>query len=298
LGVSISKTSEITSHLDPKLPMIEADVGQIRQIVMNLIVNASDAIGEREGKIILRTGTIDAKRADLESAYMPEVPPEGKYIFIEVSDDGIGMDAETRARIFEPFFTTKMTGRGLGLAAVLGIVRGHHGVIDCDSELGKGTTFRVLLPVPVVVPKRGESNNGRKLLLKPVKGTVLIVDDDETVRLIARRIVEKMGFEVLLAVDGRDGLDVFREHARQITVVLLDMTMPRMNGDEALEHMRQIDSSVPIILTSGYNETEISGRFAGHGPAGFIQKPYRPRELYEKLASVLQLRNESGNQPR
>lgn len=297
LRVSISKTAEIACHLDPELPMIEADVGQIRQIVMNLIVNASDAIGEREGKITLRTGTIDAKRADLESAYMPEVPPEGKYIFIEVSDDGIGMDAETRSRIFEPFFTTKMTGRGLGLAAVLGIVRGHHGAIECDSQLGKGTTFRVLLPVPAVVPNPAERNNGRKLTLKSVKGTVLIVDDDETVRLIACRIVERMGFQVLLAVDGRDGLDVFREHARQITVVLLDMTMPRMNGDEALERMRQIDPSVPIILTSGYNETEISGRFAGNGPAGFIQKPYRPRELYEKLASVLQLRNEGGNQP-
>lgn len=287
LRVSMSKTATLRCELEPNLPIVEADAGQIRQIVMNLIVNASDAIGDREGTIRLRTGVMYADRTSLESSALPEIPAEGNYVFVEVADTGMGMDAETKSRIFDPFFTTKMTGRGLGLAAVQGIVRGHRGAIQCQSTPGKGTTFRVLLPISqsraeIQMPAR--SGNGSVVACK---GTVLIVDDDEMVRVVARRIIERAGYNVITAVDGRDGVEVFQAHAAEISVVLLDMTMPRLNGDEALKLMRQTEPNVRVILTSGYNETEISERFSGEGLAGFIQKPYRSRELLEKLQAVL-----------
>jgi len=290
LEVSVSKSAVLKYRFAPNLPPVEGDATQVRQVIMNLITNASDAIGERSGVISITTGMLWADHEYLAGAYLDGDLPEGDYAFIEVADTGEGMDAETQSRIFDPFFTTKFTGRGLGLAAVLGIVRGHRGAVKIYSEVGRGTTFKVLFPVLAVGPSaaekaaslesRGTSEeraNGRK---------ILVVDDDDTVRAVTRRILERSGFEVLLAVDGADGVETYRANPG-IDLVLLDMTMPRMDGEETFRELRRVDPDVRVILTSGYNEQDATDRFAGKGLAGFIQKPYRPQELMERIFATL-----------
>jgi CheY-like chemotaxis protein len=259
----------------------------VRQIVMNLITNASDAIGARSGVITIRTGVteIDSRSRD---DYVGGVPPDGTFVFLEVSDTGCGMDQDTQHNIFDPFFTTKFTGRGLGLAAVLGIVRGHHGAISVTSAVGKGTTFRVLfLPrAEGTVPLAEAAENAGGSVWQGT-GTVLFVDDEESVRTVVKAMLESAGFTVLLAADGAEGVSVFREHADAIRVVLLDMTMPRMGGDEAFGEMRAIRPEVPVVLCSGYTEQDALDRFALEGFAGFLQKPFQIDTLLEKITSVV-----------
>jgi PAS domain S-box-containing protein len=286
LQVSISKKCVLKYDFMKNLPAIEADPVQMRQILMNLIINASEAIGERSGVIAVTTGAMHCDRAYLSEAYLDEGLVEGLYVFLEVADTGCGMSEETRARIFDPFFTTKFTGRGLGLSAVLGIVRGHRGAVKVYSEWGKGTTFKVAFPatnLAVVTDRKGKPP-------EPAwrgSGTVLIVDDEETVRGLARHMLARMGFTVLTAADGREGVEVFRSAADQIRLVLLDMTMPRLDGEETFREMRRIRSDVKAILSSGYNEQSATNRFAGKGLAGFIQKPYRYEELMAIVRAVL-----------
>ena len=199
------------------------------------------------------------------------------------------MDEETQRRIFDPFFTTKFTGRGLGLAAVLGIVRGHKGAIKVQSVVGKGTTITVLFPLaeevtaPAAEPVRPLAEPG----MRKFKGTVLLVDDDETVRLVGRTILQRYGFTVLTAVDGADGVEVFVQNADQIDVVVLDMTMPNMSGEEAYREMCRIRPNVRAILSSGYSEQEATSKFSAAGLAGFIQKPYLAADLTNKISEVI-----------
>ncbi len=287
LQISISKKSVMTFSLMPDVPAIEADTVQMRQIVMNLIINASEAIGDRSGVIAVTSGVMHCDRTHLSETCLDDDLPEGLYVYLEVADNGCGMSEETRARIFDPFFTTKFTGRGLGLSAVLGIVRGHRGALKIYSELGKGTTFKVLFPATTMsadlpgqrVPGPGPKWRG--------SGTVLIVDDEEGVRGLARHMMETMGFTVLTASDGREGVEVFRREAERIRVVLLDMTMPHMDGEEVYRETRRIRADVRAILSSGYNEQTATSRFAGKGLAGFIQKPYSYAELVEVVRRVL-----------
>ena len=198
------------------------------------------------------------------------------------------MDSETTGRIFDPFFSTKFAGRGLGLSAVLGIVRGHKGAIRVYSESGRGTTFKVLFPYSdaLALPAAAEKFD---ILNVRGQGTILIVDDEETIRAVGKSMLEKVGFTVLTACDGREGVEVFSQHADEIRVVLLDMTMPHLNGEEAFREMRRIREDVRVILSSGYNEVDATGRFAGKGLAGFIQKPYPIEALVGKLAAILNL---------
>lgn len=286
LQISISKNAVLKTHFAPNLPAVEADVTQIQQVIMNLITNASEAIGEKSGVITVSTGAMECDRAYLRDTYLDEDLPEGTYVYLEVSDTGEGMDEETRSQIFDPFFTSKFTGRGLGLAAVLGIVRGHRGAIKVYTEPGKGTSFKLLLPA---TDQRAEDISESRSATPEwlATGKALVVDDEETVRVLAKRILEAAGFEVLLAVDGREGVEVFREHAAEISVVLLDMTMPHMNGDEAFREMRRIDNNARVVLSSGYNEQEATNRFAGKGLAGFIQKPYRRSELLDAVREAI-----------
>ena len=286
MQVSISKKAALRFDFAPSLPPIEGDATQIRQVVMNLITNASDALGERSGVITIRTGAAPVDRSYLQSTYMDDNLPEGPYAYIEVSDSGCGMDAETRARIFDPFFTTKFTGRGLGLAAVLGIVRGHKGGIKVYSEVGQGTTFKVLFPCKPEAAPAPEAAAGPEEARRGA-GLVLVVDDEETVRSVSKMALEKSGFSVMTAGDGREGLSVFQSHGAAIDLVVLDMTMPHMNGEEAFREMRRLRPGARVILSSGYNEHEATHRFAGKGLAGFIQKPYRARDLVEKVAELL-----------
>ncbi len=284
LRVASSKKVVFRHEFGDDLPSIEGDETQIRQIVLNLVTNASEAIGDENGVIVLRTGKQFCDREFLRRSYLHEDQEEGPYIFLELSDTGCGMDEETKSRIFDPFFTTKFTGRGLGMAAVLGIVRGHGGAIKIDTEEGTGTTIRFLFPVV-------ESEAGvTEALDRPPglqewrgSGTILVVDDDAMIRGLATRMLEHLGFEVITASDGQEAVKIFKDRAEMIACVLLDLTMPRMGGEEAFAEMLGIRADVPVILSSGYNKEVVTEEISAKGLAGFLQKPY----VLETLAHVL-----------
>ena len=286
LDASISKQAELKYEFPDDFPPVEADATQLRQVVMNLITNASDALGDSAGVITVRAGVTHVDRAHLLTTHLGNELEEGPYAFIEVADTGCGMDAAARDKMFDPFFTTKFTGRGLGLAAVQGIVRGHRGAIKVKSEPGKGTTFRVLLPVSQR-PVTPGSDESRPSTDARRTGTVLVVDDEDMVRTAIKMTLEQSGFAVLCAADGQEALDVFREHNSEIDVVLLDMTMPHLSGEEVFREMRQVQADVRVVLSSGFSESEATERFAGTGLAGFIQKPFVPDVLVEKLSKVM-----------
>ena len=290
LEVSASKKAALRYDLAPDLTLVEADAAQMRQVIMNLVVNASEAIGDRPGVVAIATGVMHADRDWLADCLLGEGCAPGLYVFLEVSDTGCGMDAATRRRVFEPFFTTKFSGRGLGLAAVLGIVRSHHGAIRVASESGRGTSFRVLLPGVAGTHLTAGVDDDDAPVWRG-SGTVLVVDDEEPVRSLARHMLDRMGFRVLLANDGREGLQVFRDveaAGERIACVLLDLTMPRMDGEEAYRALREVRADVKVVLVSGYAEEELAERFAGRGLAGIMQKPYRLATLQRKLASILE----------
>ncbi len=293
LRTAISRTITLNLHLDRSLPPIEADVTQIQQVVMNLITNAADAISDGIGVVTLSTGKAECTEEYLtQSLIIPASPgetPPGVYVYFEVSDNGCGMDKDTKAKIFEPFFTTKFTGRGLGMAAVLGIIRGHKGAILLDTAPGQGATFRILFPALEgkhmdAAQKNSKSSETENLT---EQGVILVIDDEEIVRKLTTRFLNRMGFTVLTAENGREGVKVFREHAQEIICILLDLTMPLMGGAETLEELLIIQPDVRVILCSGYNEQTISQRFEGKGLAGFIQKPYNMTNLQEKLDELL-----------
>jgi len=289
LDVSINQGVVVRYHLAESLPPIDADESQLQQVIMNLVINASDAIADKSGVISISTGVVHADAVYFSHGSVEGSVdlPDGRYVFLEVTDSGCGMDDAVRAKLFDPFFTTKFTGRGLGMSAVLGIVRGHNGSIKVYSEVGKGTTFKLLFPVSAtgeVAENTGDlSNNGDRR----ASGTVLIVDDEETIRETVAMMLEDMGFDTLVAVNGRDGVDVYRRHQHEIVVVLLDMTMPKLDGKGCFRELRRINKDVKVILSSGYNEQEATCRFTGKGLAGFIQKPYHPDTLAGVILSVI-----------
>ena len=287
LQTVISKKAALRFNFANDLPSVEADATQLRQIVMNLITNASDAIGGDDGTITLRTGTCDATRELLKSSYVDDELPVGRYAFIEVEDSGCGMDADTVERIFDPFFSTKFTGRGLGLAATLGIVRGHRGTIKVESTPGKGTTFRILLPCTAVSRADSAQSAARRPQRFRGSGAVLVVDDDETVRAVAQHMLERSGFTVITARDGAEGVALFESARDRIALVLLDLTMPTLGGEEAFRAMRQRRPDVRVVLMSGYSSQELASRYGSEGMAGFIQKPFRVEELDACLTSAL-----------
>ena len=286
LEVVVSKKASLEYGFAADLPQVECDASQIRQVLMNLITNASDAIGDESGVISVRTGLVEADSAYLANTFMDWDLPGGPYVFVEVSDTGCGMPEDTQKKIFDPFFTTKFTGRGLGLAATLGIIRGHKGAINVESKVGEGTTIRVLLPavsnspeVNVVGPVTSDNWYG--------SGLVLVVDDEDFVREMAKEVLETIGFDVVVAEDGFEAVGMFKELRDEIRAVVLDMTMPRMNGEETFSELRRIRSDVPVLLSSGYSEHEAQTRFAGKGLSGFIQKPYTPQRLAGIMHRIL-----------
>ncbi|MFH1436630.1 MAG: response regulator [Pseudomonadota bacterium] len=285
LDASISKKITLRCNLSQDLPPVEADTAQVQQIIMNLVTNAADAIGEGIGVVHVKTGCMDCDEAFLSASAINENLRPGTYAFLQVRDTGCGLDSETEGKLFDPFFTTKFTGRGLGLAAVAGIVRGHGGALRVQSTPGRGSTFTVLFPISAKPVRQKREREPSGLLCG--RGTVLLVDDEEEVRVTAGRMLERMGFTVLTASDGREAIDLFRAGSHEILFVLLDMTMPHMSGDETFRELRRLRSEVRVILSSGYSEQDAVSRFRSDGLAGFIQKPYRFKDLREKIKSVI-----------
>jgi CheY-like chemotaxis protein/two-component sensor histidine kinase len=287
LEVSISRKCTLHCTIAPELPLFDADPSQLRQVVMNLILNASEAIGDAQGTISITAGVQECDSAWLSRNFLDESLQEGSYVYLEVTDTGCGMDADVQARIFDPFFTTKFTGRGLGLAAVDGIVRGHRGAIKVRSEPGRGTSFRVLFPARKGDPHvESQPPTGEEVAQSNGQRAVLVIEHDDTVRSLAVAVLQGAGFQVVAAPDGRQGIDAFRDHCNSISVVLLDLTMPRMTGDEAMHELRAIRRSARVILTSGYAESESTRRFADRHLAGFLQKPYTPRDLIDAIGKA------------
>ena len=286
LRTAISKQAVLGWELAPELPSVEADATQIRQIVMNLITNASDALGESAGTITLRTGVVRSETMN-DDHFGP--PPHGEdrleqapevYVYLEVGDTGSGMNPDTLARIFDPFFSTKFAGRGLGLAAVMGIVQAHHGLIRIRTEPGEGTSFRLLFPPsgkaspPTEVPAAGKPEwRG--------SGTVLVVDDEEGVREVAERMLQEIGFHTIAAEDGRHALEVLERFGGEITAVLLDLSMPRMGGRETLVRIRALRPEIPVVMISGYTEQVVAQQLdrSEHSMVGFLQKPFLAEDL-------------------
>ncbi|HEY7373824.1 MAG TPA: response regulator [Polyangia bacterium] len=290
LETMISKKVQLRFEFGVALPAIEADVAQVQQVVMNLVINGAEAIGDERGSVVVTTGMQDVDESAVARLRVGDRVAPGRYVYVEVQDSGCGMDEATQAKIFDPFFTTKFTGRGLGLAAVLGIVRGHRGAVQVRSTPGRGTMFKVLFPastaaVRVVSPHattfRGE-------------GLALVVDDDANVRSATRRILGLMGFDVIEAPDGRAAAALFAARAGDVVLVLLDMTMPEMNGEETFREIQRVRDDVPVILTSGYHESEAMRGFKAKGLAGFLQKPFGAEDLAAKLAAVFAERGRSS----
>ncbi len=286
LQISISKKAVLRFNLEKVLPPVEVDATQIRQVVMNLVINASEAIADKSGVITLTTGMLHVDRAYLGGTLIAPELPEGDYVFLEVSDNGCGMSAETQAKIFDPFFSTKFTGRGLGLAAVLGIVRGHKGALKVYSEEGRGTAFKLLFPAqsgPAETPVDATPSVARWRGW----GAVLVVDDEEPVRTTVGRMLSVSGFEPVLVRDGREALSVFTADPERFVFVLLDLTMPHMDGAETFAQLRRIRPDVRVVLMSGFNQQDALVRFPGKGLASFLQKPFNVDALSAVLEKVL-----------
>jgi len=279
---TISKMVLLELQLDPNLPAVDADASQIQQVVMNLVINAAEAV-DGAGTVRVRTGLVSADIRYIAENFADELKP-GNYVYLEVGDSGCGMDRETQAKIFDPFFTTKFTGRGLGLAAVSGIVRGHRGAIRVSSELGKGSTFLVLLPASAASVARQPLDSEQDLL---GSGLILVIDDEEGVRSAAETALCRYGYQVELARNGREGVEAFRRRPGEFAVVLLDLTMPVLGGEQALKLIKEIRPDIPVIASSGYSEVEAHRRFPAEALACFLQKPYTGAALAQKVKTAM-----------
>ncbi|HEX7085024.1 MAG TPA: ATP-binding protein [Vicinamibacterales bacterium] len=285
LLAALSKHARLEQRLDPGVPDVLGDPAQITQVVMNLLTNASEAVGEDPGVVSVRTRLVHLLRPVLDGLYLGSDLPEGPYVSLEVADTGHGMSAETVARIFDPFFTTKFTGRGLGLAAVLGIVRTHRGALDVETAEGIGTTFRIYLPAvqmtqaavpPPELARRGQAG-----------GLVLVVDDEPAVRLVARRFLERWGFEVVEAENGVKAVELAEHLGDRLRLALVDLTMPYQDGRATLHALREWRADLPVVLMSGYTEQAAGGEVDRGRHVGFVQKPFTATQLRRVVEEAL-----------
>ena len=292
ISASIPKNVALKFALSDRLSPIVADAAQIQQIVMNLVINAAEAAAPEGGWVQLWTEEREVRAGEVVGAGGSEPLAPGRYAVLTVSDNGCGMDASTRSKIFDPFFTTKFTGRGLGLAAAQGIVRGHQGAITVESEPGRGAKFQVLLPVadaPAAASAlpAAESFSG--------SGKVLVVDDEEVVRRVVEAALVRMGFDVLHAENGNEAVEVFRHEAGEAKLIVLDMNMPGISGEETIRELRRIRPGVPILISSGYTESEAIERF-GDTIQGFLHKPYQFSEMARAIQAVLRAERGASGQ--
>lgn len=295
LKVSIGKSVALNLNLNHQLPRVQADVAQIQQIVMNLITNASEAIGDHVGSISIASDTQDYDENMLAQSRLAEKPAPGRYVSLTVIDTGCGMDETVQQRLFDPFFTTKFTGRGLGMAVVLGVVRGHQGAIFVESKAGHGTAIRVALPVassditthPDSADDKHQSSTAHSLA---PAATVLLVDDEDYIRRVTERMLVRAGFQVVCAGDGEEALQAFRQNGSTFSCVLLDLTMPKMDGPTTLAQLRRVRPDIPVILASGYDEHEVSSRLSGMGFTAFAQKPFNQDQLLAHIRKACSIK--------
>jgi nitrogen-specific signal transduction histidine kinase/ActR/RegA family two-component response regulator len=286
LRTSLSSRCRLEMMLQNPLPEIRGNEAEVFQVVMNLMVNASESLDDGKGCISLMTGAIEADRCMLESMPLRWPIRPGRYVYLTVRDNGCGMDDRTLDRIFEPFFSTKQNGRGLGMATVINNLRKHAGGLCASSRAGEGTTFQVLLPAADAPEQAGgeqtqlQEASGK---LRPQKGKILVVDDDELIRGMLKTTLKHYGFEIIQAADGVEGVAAYERNHADLDAVILDMMMPRLNGEEALRQMKQISPTVPVLLCSGFAQGNLTDRFADLGPTGFIKKPFHTAGLVAEL---------------
>jgi two-component system cell cycle sensor histidine kinase/response regulator CckA len=289
LPLSAAPGVSVELQLDERLPALEADAGQLRQLLVNLVQNAAEAMGQKSGRVMVRLGLRRIAADYLAACYLAHDAGPGEYLALEVADEGTGMSEATRSRIFEPFFTTKFTGRGLGMAAVLGIVRAHQGAIRVTSHQGWGTTVTVLLP-PMAAAAAAPSAPGPELAEPATKvpATALVIDDEPALRAVVRRLLVRIGYGVLDAPGGQEGLDLL-EKRPDISCVLLDLTMPGLSGEETLRRIRARRPALPVVIMSGYTADEIRERLDEPQSVGVLEKPFRLADLRRVIGEVVTL---------
>ncbi len=288
LRSTLNQKVVIKHDLSPEVPSIRADASQIRQIVMNLIINASEAIGEAPGEIRVSLTKTEIHAGQPDKDHLGKIITAGRYVCLEVSDNGCGMDDETRQRVFEPFYTTKFTGRGLGLSAVLGIITAHKGAMQVSSQPGQGSTFKVYLSV------QGSDSAGDESL-PPVapapwqgNGTILLVEDEPQLMLIAKTLLNELGFSVFEATNGKEAVELYRKNAECITLVVTDIGMPVMDGYELIRELKIINPDLPIIISSGFGDMDVTSQIAEGKVAGYLSKPYSFNRLREVMKGVVE----------
>jgi PAS domain S-box-containing protein len=283
LAATVPKPAKLKLELARQLAPVEGDARQIQQLIFNLVLNAGEALGERHGTVTVQTGMRDLPEGAPAEAPFGRIPP-GQYVWAAVQDTGGGIDERTRARIFDPFYSTKFTGRGLGLPAALGIARAHHGAIRVESAPGKGSRFELLLPA---AESRVFHAPPKEIQAGSESPTILVVDDEEIVRTSTTRGLERRGYRVLVAGSGRQAVELFRQNGATIGLVLLDLTMPEMSGEEIARYLRAIRHDIPILISSGYPEDQVAHRFHGARVTGFVRKPYTAAQLDERIKAAL-----------
>ncbi len=287
LRKTIPQNAEIKLDSSTDISFIQGDSSQINQIVMNLIINASDAIGNDQGEINVSLTETKISEGNSEKDYNGKAISPGLYVCLEVTDNGCGMDEETKWRIFEPFYTTKFTGRGLGMSAVLGIIMSHKGALQLHSQLGHGTTFKVFLPAHKSASDKDVNVQQTSQTSWQGNGTILLVEDEDQIRDIARTMLDIFGFTVVEAVNGKEALDLYQKHAPEIALVFTDMGMPIMDGYALFHTLKQLNPSLPIIISSGFGDADVTSKIGHDEIAGLISKPYTLDKLREVLRNVL-----------
>ncbi|PIE52687.1 hypothetical protein CSA37_05525 [Candidatus Fermentibacteria bacterium] len=286
LSVSVSRKTTLEYDLAANLPDVFADpVQQLQQVIMNLMTNASEALENKPGTVKLSTALKLCRAGELNETFVNDDLTPGNYVIIKVSDTGKGMDSKTLSRVFDPFFSTKFTGRGLGLAAVLGVIRAHKGAIEVTSEEGKGSVFTVYLPACSEYRRK----NKKKAAIKPSSGEghILLVDDEDSVKEITGKMLSLLGYSVDFASDGREALEKYRNDPERFACVILDLTMPVMDGAEAFRRILELNSEAKIIVSTGYTEDAVIKEYSDLNIAGMLQKPYSLSDVSQVVKKVL-----------
>lgn len=291
MRAAVPRNIALDMRLAPETPATESDSGQLQQVITNLLVNAAEAIGDESGRITISTECITLSEDDVHQYYSGQNLSPGDYVALRVADTGCGMSPETVRRAFEPFFSEKGAGRGLGLSAMLGVVRAQGGGVRVESTLGEGSSFTVVLPAC-------ESLSDEEVVVKPRQqapndATVLVIDDEDDVRDVIRDMLTYRGMRVLTAENGERGIETFKQYAKEIDVVLLDMTMPGKSGGEVFREILGIDPEAQVIIASGYSRERVTSRFDDKHPAAFVHKPFTADTLLESIASVLKVRKDA-----